>query len=239
MFKLFKSKNTAVIEEITESIQQKLGNNLVSLVQYGSRIREKSKDSDINVLIILKRSTPEAHSLIHEVCKDNPSLRPFVIGEQGFDHSVKCFAIKLLSIKRNYKLLAGRDLLADIEVAPDHEKFLTDQAIRNMRLRLVRSFVTNGPNLQHRSYILSQVTSLFVDVSEVLRCDGVDIPKNFHDRITIFEQNFGFSFAVLKELYRTKKEDLRLTKKELDCFHHNLFRMLDGVILHMEQSWYE
>lgn len=234
---LFTGKN---LNETVSSLQYSLGENLVSLIQYGSSIRgDKTDQSDINLLIILKVSTPEAHGAISDILINKPYIRPFILGSRGFERSVKSFAVKFLSIRRNHKLLYGEDLVANLAIDNALERFLTEQGIRNMRLRLVKCFVTQGPSKNYQLYLYSLVTPLFTDIAEVLRCEQEKVPHEFLDRIPVFQTKFQISFSFLQSLLVNKKQNVRLSRSDLINLHHQIYILLDHITLYIEQHWNE
>lgn len=217
-----------------------LGDNLHSLIQYGSSVRKSNvgKD-DINLLIVLKRSTPEAHAAIHQIISDNPTIEPFVLGIRGFEHTVKSFAVKFLSISRNYKLLSGQDVLSDIHISVEHEKFLAEQALRNLRLKLIHCFAKHGPSKTYVRFANSLTTSFMIDISEVLRCEELEVPTSHLDRVKAFSDKFDFDLSVLDTLLSFKRNRPNLDKDQIELLHRNLFILLDNVILYIESQWHE
>ncbi len=82
MKSLFNKHKATSADNIAGSLEAALGENLLSLIQYGSSIRgEETRQSDINLLLILKESTPEAHQAIHEIIRPFDNIEPFVAGE--------------------------------------------------------------------------------------------------------------------------------------------------------------
>lgn len=157
--------------------------------------------SHANVLIVLNRSTPEAHQAIAEVARGKLRIDPFVIGRPGMQRSLRAFAVKFLSIQRDYELLCGHDALAGFELDVEDERFLCEQQLRNVRLRLVRGFIVFGTHGRRYSEFLRHwIPTIFVDVSEILRLVAVEVPHDFADRIPVTAREFGVDVSVLQDL---------------------------------------
>jgi hypothetical protein len=73
---------------------------------------------------------------------------------------------------------------------PALERFLCEQAVRNLRLRLVYTFVTRSKRKPYERFLIAHVTTLFVQLSQVMRLNGGSLPKDFEGRIAIFEAEF-------------------------------------------------
>jgi len=95
------------LDESVEALKRTLGDNLHSCLLYGSAVRGgRSGNSDIDLLIVLVKSTPEAHVAIRGLL--SPPLDPFILGLEGLERSLQAFALKFLSIRRNYRVLCGK-----------------------------------------------------------------------------------------------------------------------------------
>ena len=106
------------IEHATGSLIDNLHENLASLVLYGSAVRGNvdARSSDINLFILLHQSTPEAHRVIAELAGGTPRIDPMVLPTNAMQRAMRVFALKFLSMRRNYVVLAGSDPLRDLGV---------------------------------------------------------------------------------------------------------------------------
>ena len=51
-----------------------------------------------------------------------------VLAVKEIGRSFRAFAIKFLSIRRDYRVLHGADPLQDLTIDPEHERFLCEKA---------------------------------------------------------------------------------------------------------------
>ena len=147
--------------------------------------------------------------------------------------------MKFLSISRNYKLLKGEDVLANISISLEQEKFLAEQALRNLRMKLVHCITKHGPSKTYLRFSISLLTSFMVDISEVLRCEELDVPVKYQDRIKAFSEKFDFDVSVLELLLSLKNDSSGIHQGQIQLLHRNLFILLDNVILYVESQWNE
>jgi hypothetical protein len=229
----------ADLNQVVEALKTELGSNLSSCCLYGSAVRGNAIEgvSDLNLLIVLNESNSTAHQAIARALDGRPRIDPFVLGRPGLERSARAFATKFASIRRNYRVLHGADPLVAIKVDPELEKFLCEQAVRNLRLRLVYSFVTHRRHKGYDRFIVRNVTGLFVQLSEALRLAGVTIPTDFAARIARFEREFKIDGQVLCDLLALKREQRRLSDAEITRWHERLFPIVDAALHWIEERW--
>src|SRR5262245_35694115 len=118
-----------VVEKTLAALRDQLKDNLYACCLYGSWVRGNAiaGKSDINLLIVLDESTPSAHAALSKIVGSEPRLDPFILGRRGFERSLRAFAGKFASIRRNYRVLHGADPLAQLKVDAVMEKFLCEQ----------------------------------------------------------------------------------------------------------------
>ena len=185
------SKTQASLDRAVVGLRTELGDNLYACCLYGSAVRGNSVEgvSDLNLLIVLQESAPAAHAAIARVIGADPLIDPFILGRRGLARSARAFAPKFASIRRNYRVLYGADPLVDFQVDPALEKFLCEQALRNLRLRLIYSFVTRQRHKSYDRFLQRNITGLFVNFSEALRLHGVTVPVAFEGGMLTVRMN--------------------------------------------------
>jgi hypothetical protein len=223
-----------IATDFVKHLERGLKDNLHSVIVYGSVVRGgyDPKTSDINLLIVLEISTPEAHLVISEALPRNKSeIDPFVLSRVGIDRSFRAFATKFDSIKRHYQVLHGADPLAHYLPDPDLARFLTEQAIRNLRLRSVQAFIhwrRNGK--RYMDYLERTIPAIVTDLSEVLRGQDIDIPKDFSQRLPIIAKEFGVEEIGLRNLFDIAHQPRPISAGEIQKLHRFVFTMLDSAV---------
>lgn len=229
----------STLTQTVSALQEALGNNLYSCCLYGSAVRGDAIEgvSDINLLIVLEKSSAEAHLAISRVIGGNPNIEPFVLGWRGFERSVRAFAPKFLSIQRNYRVLCGADPLKEIRVDAQLERFLCEQALRNLRLRLAYTFIVRARNRAYGNFLARSVTPLFLRLSEILRLEGRDLPKEMSERIPLLAREIGLDEQLLRDLLAFKSNPRKLTDAEMIQWHERIFPAVDKALAWMEAKW--
>jgi hypothetical protein len=232
-------KLEAVLNQTVEALKTGLGDNLYSCCLYGSAVRGNAIEgvSDLNLLIVLNESDTVAHQAVAKALDGRPQIDPFVLSRRGFERSARAFAPKFASIRRHHRVLHGADPLLGLKVEPELERFLCEQALRNLRLRLVYAFVTRQQLKGYDRFVARNVTAMFVQFSEVLRLQGTTIPTDFAARIPLFEQEFGVDGTALRELLELKRDPKRFSDVQAVECHERLFPVVDGVLRWIESHW--
>jgi predicted nucleotidyltransferase len=228
-----------VLDQAVGALKERLRDNLYSCILYGSAVRgEWVPGAYVNLLIVLNESTPEAHQTIADTIRGPVLIEPFVLRREGIERSFQAFALKFRSIRRNYKVLQGADLLSGLHIDESLLRFLCEQALRNLRLRLTHAFISFGrDSKRYTRCVIEAVPDLMADLGEVLRSVGEEPPKEYSERIPLLEKKFGMEASVLQDLLKLKAEERKIGAAEIFSFHSRLFRLLNHVVQWIESQW--
>jgi predicted nucleotidyltransferase len=210
-----------------------LGENLTACVLYGSAVRGDMDESrsDINLLIVLGLSSPEAHRVIAQQLADFANVSPFVLSRWELPRSRRTFALKFASIRRNYKVLCGDDPLSDFDPSPELLWFLCEQSLRNLRLRLEHAYIRHvGEPVTYGQAVARNATSLLVALSEVARCAGVEVPRDRRKRPEIIGRVLEADASVLDDARALHGRSDRLTAEQAFELHSRLFGLLSAAL---------
>jgi predicted nucleotidyltransferase len=228
-----------LVAKLAEDLRQELGPNLSSCCLYGSAVRGNFVEgqSDINLLIVLGTSDPAAHAAVSRAIGNEALVDPFIVDRDGFARTARSFAAKFASIKANYRVIQGSDPLAGLEIDPTQERFLCEQALRNLQLRLTYAFVTRERSKAYRRFLIRSVTPIFVRFSEVLRLEGTSVPTDFEARIPLFEEQFKTPGVVMRDLLTLKTAPDSAPKESDEWWHERVFPAVNAVVGWVQNHW--
>jgi predicted nucleotidyltransferase len=198
----------SVLDSTTAALKASLGENLHSLIIYGSLVRGDfdPKSSDINLLIVLKVATPKAHEAIRDAIRSKVRISPIILPSLGCERTMAVFGLKFLSMKRNYRVLAGVDVLQPFALAPDQFRFLAEQELRNLVLRTTNAYVTSVNAPKRFSMFIRQNAAQFIIVlSDAARTAGNDLVGPLAGRLGKLGEIFGADTTVLEEILRRRR----------------------------------
>jgi hypothetical protein len=135
------------LDELVARLQQAAGENLESVVLYGSAARGNfsEKYSDLNLLCILRNAGPAALDQLSPVLawwsKTWGHRPPLFVTAEELQSSADVFAIEMLDAKASHRLLAGRDVLSGIAVPMNLHRVQLEHELRTALLRLRQHYL--------------------------------------------------------------------------------------------------
>jgi predicted nucleotidyltransferase len=129
------------LTELVERLKTAAAGNLKAAVLYGSAVSGDfhEKHSDLNVLCIVERAAADDLEHLHPAAEwwarqGNPAPLVFTLDE--LVRSADVFAIELLDIKAQHRMLFGEDPLASLEVPLRLHRLQVERELRTDWLRL-------------------------------------------------------------------------------------------------------
>jgi hypothetical protein len=229
------------IAAVAAQLREKLGENLFSCCLYGSAVRGNAVQgvSDLNLLIVLSTSSATAHQAIAGILSHFADVDPFVVAKTGLERTARCFATKFASIQRNYHVLHGADPFAGMTIDPSLERLMCEQALRNVRLRSTYAFIMHGRQRNYAQFLAESVSALFVQLSDVVRLSGHELPRDFRARIPIMVRLWSIDAAILEDLLALREKRRAPSGSEIADWHARLLAVLDAALQWIEQNWGE
>ncbi|MCB1216005.1 hypothetical protein KDL44_01330 [bacterium] len=235
------SSQRQALEQLSDNLQGSLGENLRSLVLYGSSVRNdfSRSSSDINLLIVLRQDTAAAQRAIgNEVEKSSLKISPIVIGGSSSPRSMQCFALKFADIMRRDELIFGDDPFSDFEVTQERRRFLVEQGLRNTRMRLSHAYVLAQPDPQRYLRTLRQaVPRIFADLAELLRLDGSEIPDERELQAPLLARELGLEPELLQKLIELRSKQAGTMQPDIHVLHNALLAVFDRASEWMVSQW--
>jgi len=200
------------IEKLTDI----LGSNLVALVQYhtGDETRLLAVCNHID-LTTLRSIKP-----LKEV--------PLVMTKEELTDGVDVFPIEFLNIKQHYKVLHGKDCLADITISKKHLRHQLEFEFRSKLIHLREEYLQfKGKDLEH--LILAAVPTLMPILGALvhlkdLRNDWTDAEELFR----IVADGYGIDTQVLEDIYGIGHKTAKMSKDKEQYIEH-IIRILSDI----------
>lgn len=138
------------LDLITNETKQALGDNLVSLVLYGSHARGDAHErSDVNLLLLVNDKSPTALRKLPPVVSGwmkHKALPPVVFSEEQFRRSFDSFALEFAEIAAARNVLAGVDPFVDFQPDWAAVRRELEHEARRKRIELQRRWLAAGGN---------------------------------------------------------------------------------------------
>src|SRR5258707_1850433 len=173
------------LTEIARRLQEAAGENLQSIVLYGSAARGDyhSHKSDLNLLCILKSAKASDLARIASVirwwCEQLHEPAPRIFTQEELIHSADVFAIELLDIEQAHRVVFGDDPVAGIEVPMNLHRAQVEHELRSALQKLRDHFLrASDDEHQLREIYGKSISSITVLLRHVLIALGEDVPPD-------------------------------------------------------------
>jgi len=171
------------LTEMVRRLQEAAGENLQSIVLYGSAARGDyhAHKSDLNLLCVLKSVKATELLRVASVIRWwSDQLRepvPRFFTQEELLHSADVFAIELLDIGQAHRVLFGADPVAGIEVPMNLHRVQVEHELRTALQKLRDHFLhTFEHEQQLREVYAKSISSITVLLRHVLIALGEDVP---------------------------------------------------------------
>lgn len=135
------------IEQLVRRLQSAAGDNLRSVILYGSAATEESHSahSDLNLLCVLRQADAAHLEALHDpvewwVRRGRPS--PLIFTMEELRRSADIFTIELLDMKSRHRILFGENVLSDFSVPTRNHALQVERELRGNWLRLRQAIVS-------------------------------------------------------------------------------------------------
>lgn len=154
-------------DALVQQLRAALGENLVSVVLYGSAVAAPGNPKPADYLtLIVTRQLGAA-----ELNKARPAARawvsagfplPVFFTEQEFVDSLDVFAVEFRHLKRAYRVLYGADLIAEREASPANLRAQIEYEMRGKLLRLRSLYLPEGASVERLTRLMTDSVVSFV-----------------------------------------------------------------------------
>mgnify|MGYP001773376794 CR=1 FL=1 len=208
------------IEKFTHEIQRLYGDELISLILYGSATGTDfvPDRSDLNFLVVLKKVTPQALRKAMPLVKSWHRQRiatPLFVDPEFLQSSLDVFPIEFLDMKEHHRLLAGTDILLDVTISLKNLRLQCEEELKGKLLNLRRAYVETGGRVEAlEELMISSLKSFLVITRHLLRVKGLQPAHEFLEILVQAEETFGLSLEAMRTVHSLRLGAVRLEKSE-------------------------
>jgi len=206
-------KPESKLQELVSRLQQACGDNLLSVVLFGSAARQDFHEefSDVNLLVVLQHLRPSSFPPISTVLQwwsHEEKLRPpMIMTLEELRESADVFAIELLDIKESHKTLFGQDVAAAIEVPMNLHRIEVEHELRTTLLRLRHHLLLSPSEDELRAVLAKSITSVLTLFRHALIALGEKPPHAKPQLLQRAAEVFGFEVGPLQSILELRNDD--------------------------------
>lgn len=183
---------------------------LSSYALYGSAAGKNydPEKSDMNVLIAAENiSITVLKELMPAITEARmAAVSPFFITAEDMRASADVFPVKFMSMRENYVILYGEDILASLLIKKENLRLRCEQEARNIHMRLTRYYITgSGRGLFQ---IAAKMAGGFFETLRAALSLGSEKLIAAEDVFAEAEKRFGIAELDLKKIKAAKRMNL-------------------------------
>ncbi len=131
------------LEELTKTLESKLGKNLVGVVVHGSAVRGgwRAGASDVDIVVVLAEATQQALEAIGpalELARFSARIEAMLLTRDEIPRSADCFPLLYSDLARKSVTLSGTNPFKGLAVPDHHKRLRIEQELRELRIRMRR-----------------------------------------------------------------------------------------------------
>ncbi len=233
-----------LLEEMVKRLRAAYGENLRSVLLYGSAARGDfhQSHSDINVMCVLRKVGVEDLEKSFAIAhwwrgRNNPE--PLLLAEDELGRATDAFPIEILDLAEHHRVLYGDDPVAGVQVTPLYHRAQVEHELRAKLLRLRQRYAgvykDRAAVVQLMVDALPSFATLF---RHALLVAGHPAPAAKREIFLAAGQTFGFEpspFLDILEVRAGEKKPRRLdTRRTFEEYLAGVTRMaaaVDGLLV--------
>ncbi len=222
------------LDKFIESLKENLGDNLISVIAFGSQANVDGAKSNLNLMVVTNTLTAENLYAISQPVKKwvkakNPL--PVVMTKDEWYSSFDVYAIEYSDIKENYKLIYGQDLVPTVNINKYYLRLQCEAELKSLLLKYKNNFLMNIRSDKEMKNVLDKVIkTLLVIFRAVLRLHNCHVPYRAVDIIDGASNFLSFNKIVLNKLAKVKYEGDKCNKQELLFIENQLLTDIQTML---------
>ncbi len=210
------------LNEFSETLQSLSGENLISLILYGSAVKGEniSQQSDINVMVVFREFTLEKLSFLEKIIRRaqrKAKINPVFWTAEELKSSADVFPVEFLDIKEKYRILYGKDIFSEIQINTKNLRHQLEFEFRSKLLRLRNEWL----NLQGAK------TPLF----DFLTRAGTSFLHLFNYARELSNDKLNASLSEpFRKCIALKKKEIKLGRAELEELYNEVHNSVTKII---------
>ncbi len=194
------------ISEFVTRLQQAAGTNLESVILYGSAVSGDYDPgySNINLLVSLKDTAlPKLLALAPAVEAWTRQKRhmPLLITRQELERSADVFAIELMDMQRQHRVLFGPDVVAPLQISMHLHRAQLEYELREKLILLRQRLLTEASDEKRTwNLILRSLPAFTTLFRHAIIAQGQPVPATRRESVKALAASLGFDASPFEQL---------------------------------------
>lgn len=222
-------------KHLIDDLRSTHGDNLASVVLYGSAAAGDAARSDYNLLIALNRITPEDLRLAQAPVREwrrlgHPLPVYFTVGE--LNDAADVFPIEFRQMERARKVLYGRDPFEFVELTDANLRHQTEYELRSKLIQLRRLYIPASVSAERLAGLMSDSLASFAAIFRaVLMLKGAEPPVARQDTVRALVRLVGLDGEPFERIFELREAQAQaLTEVEANDLFADYMAQIERVI---------
>jgi hypothetical protein len=228
-------------EQFSRDIKEAAGNNLMSVVLYGSAAGEgySNRYSDFNIMVLLEAAGIEELKKIAPLIRrwtstGNPA--PLLMTREGVSRSTDIFPLEFLDIRHRHITLLGDDPIAELEFSTANLRLELEREMKGKYLHLRSAYLQSGGGVRHLQPLLARsIPVFFVFFRGVLWMMGRTAPYGAEELIRDICQVTGADEVVFRRVWALRADPHAEPLEHLESLTGRYLEELNKVVMYIDQ----
>lgn len=222
------------LDIFTEELKNKLGDNLASIIAFGSQANVDDAKNNLNLMIVTNTLNAENLLAISKpvqkwVKQKNPI--PVIMNKDEWYSSFDVYAIEYSDIRDNYRIVYGEDLIPSISINKYFLRLQCESELKALLLKYKNEFLLNIKSDREMKRILDHVIkTLLVIFRAILRLHDWNVPYRAVDIIEATNTFVNFNKVALSKIAKVKYDHDRYTREELAYIESELLNDIQSIL---------
>lgn len=176
--------------------------------------------TEVNVLIVLdnyQSSNLRQLAPAVQAARREFLLEPLLFTNLDLLDSTDVFPLRILQVKRSYRLLSGIDVLKELTIQPEHIRLACEREAKSIVMRLRQLYlIQSGLRPFWREALIESVTVLFQLLRCALELSGIAIPEEEEGLLELSEREMGVDPAAIMRVFLLKFQNDRNERQNLE-----------------------
>lgn len=202
------------VAELLQRLQSQAGEHVQSVVLYGSAASPEfhADISDVNLLFVLQETSLPALQSLGPVVKwwvKQKHPAPMLFSRAELEKSADIFAIEMLDIQKNHRVLLGEDIFARLHIPMNLHHVQVEHELRSKLLLLRQHFVTIAEDRGRVLALMLKSVSTFLTLFRhaLLALDeAAAVPAGWRESLERVELRMMVDVSAFKELLDVREK---------------------------------
>jgi predicted nucleotidyltransferase len=218
------------LDELTATLDEVCGENLVGLVVHGSAVRGGwcESTSDVDLIVVLNDDSEAVLASIGpalELARFSGRIESMILTKDEIDRSADCFPLLYGDVARTSVTIAGTNPFDGLTISDEHRRLRIEQELREIRIRMRRVATDMAGAAHFGGAIEHKVKQLRGPLWALLALRNETVDEHLAPVLEGAGKAYGIDVAPLQR-----------TREEPEAAYTTLAKLLDAA-LHDVETW--